>query len=316
MVLTLCGALLIGLGAWWWQYRPAPMVGGGMPPNFVGRAFLNRGYSLISRDDERGYTRLDLDHPNGWLNLFSEPVQSLDAYQHQDPIRPSATRRTIVIQPLGPMNEEQRQTVVLMGEYARAFFQLPVRVASPLALNAASVQTRRTGSATHIGGRQFEAGAILNRVLRPRLPRDAVAYFGVTSVDLYADNLGYVFGLGDFTGRVGVYSLSRYFPEFWNRKRAPGDEQKALRRACQILNHEIGHVLGLSHCVFYHCSMNGCNSLFEADATPIEYCPICHRKLMWNIGFDATQRYTQLQAFEQRNGLTKEAAWLKARLAC
>ena len=102
--------------------------------------------------------------------------------------------------------------------------------------------------------------------------------------DLWSDNLNYVFGVGSFERRVGVYSLCRYFPAFWKAKPRPGDEQRGLRRACQVLNHETGHMFGLMHCVLYKCSMNGSNSLADADSAPLEYCPVCHQKLLWNIG--------------------------------
>jgi archaemetzincin len=171
----------------------------------------------------------------------------------------------------------------VLRDYAQAFFQLPARVAEPLQLSVMGSQTRGSGAADHVGGQQYLANSIIDHVLSPRLPPDAVAYFGVTGADLYAPKMNFVFGQGNFTRRVGVYSLGRYFPAFWNQKRSPADDRLALRRACQVLNHEIGHMFGLPHCVFYHCAMNGSNSLAEADATPIEYCHICHRKLLWTL---------------------------------
>ena len=85
--------------------------------------------------------------------------------------------------------------------------------------------------------------------------------------------------------KVGVYSLCRYYPEFWGGKSKAEDEVTGLRRACKVLNHETGHMFGITHCVFYHCSMNGSNSLSETDTAPIHFCPVCQRKLSWNIGF-------------------------------
>jgi bacterioferritin len=42
------------------------------------------------------------------------------------------------------------------------------------------------------------------------------------------------------------------------------DLPDSLRRSCKVLAHEIGHMFGLSHCVFFHCLMNGSNSLAES----------------------------------------------------
>lgn len=155
---------------------------------------------------------------------------------------------------------------------------------------------------------------ILDTVLVPRLPRDAVALFGVTGSDLWASNLNYVFGQGDFNRRVGVYSLCRYFPEFWGKPRRAGDETQALNRACRVLNHEIGHVFGMSHCVFYDCSMNGSNSLAEGDAKPVDYCPVCHRKLMWNINWNSAKRFADLRGFYASHKMPEEARWFSSRL--
>jgi len=306
-------ALAAGLLIWWWRFGPVPTIGNGQPPGYAARVLLQRTYATVSPADEADYKRLDLEHPTGWLGIFAEPVQTLEAYQHQRPTRPTAARRIIVIQPLGPLNAEQKRLLSALREYSQTFFQVPTRIAPALQLETFKIQAR-SSAADHRGGRQYSARAIIDRVLAPRLPPDAVAYFGVMGADLYANQMNFVFGQGDFKRRVGVYSVGRYFPAFWNRKRGLADDKLALRRACQVLNHEIGHMFGLPHCVFYHCSMNGSNSLAEADAAPVEYCPLCHRKLLWNIGFDATRRYEELQAFFHRHGLP-EARWYDSRVA-
>ena len=200
-----------------------------------------------------------------------------------------------------------------MREYMEAFFQLPTRIEKPLDLALAQPWARGAASGHGVGKRQYDAGQILDKVLAPRLPADACAYLGITMADLWAGKLNYVFGLGSGYKRVGVYSLCRYYPEFWGRKRAPGDEVRGLRRACQVLNHETGHVFTLGHCVFYHCSMNGSNSLSQSDAAPLDYCPVCHRKLLWNIGFDGVKRYEALASFYRKHGMQEEAQWVMAR---
>ena len=148
------------------------------------------------------------------------------------------------------MNAEEKKGVDVMREYSESFFQLPTRVAPTLSLQRVEAQARHSGPANRVSGKQYMAGSILHDILRPNLPRDAIAFFGVTAVDLYAPGLNFVFGQGSFTERVGVYSVARYVPEFWGRKRRGNDEKLALRRACQVLTHEAGHVFGLRHCVF------------------------------------------------------------------
>ena len=86
-------------------------------------------------------------------------------------------------------------------------------------------------------------------------------------------------------------------------------------RACKVLSHETGHCLGLSHCVFYHCCMNGANSMSEADSQSLYYCPLCDRKLWWNIGFDPVKRFRDLHAFYLAHGMRQEADWTAGRMA-
>ena len=77
---------------------------------------------------------------------------------------------------------------------------------------------------------------------------------------------------------------------------------------------ESGHVLGLKHCVFYMCVMNGVNSLAESDRTPLHLCPVCLGKLRWNIEFDELAREKALVAVLDREGITDEARWSAERV--
>ena len=59
--------------------------------------------------------------------------------------------------------------------------------------------------------------------------------------------------------------------------------------------HEIGHMFGLAHCIYYECTMNGSNGSFELDYVPNRtLCPICLAKLKMNCRFDCRVRYTKL----------------------
>jgi archaemetzincin len=59
----------------------------------------------------------------------------------------------------------------------------------------------------------------------------------------------------------------------------------------QTLTHEIGHILGLRHCQWLACLMQGSNHLEESDRRPLNVCPICLRKLQSAIGFNIVERY-------------------------
>ena len=38
-----------------------------------------------------------------------------------------------------------------------------------------------------------------------------------------------------------------------------------LYRSCKVLSHEVGHLFGIEHCIYYECLMCGCNHLEEFD---------------------------------------------------
>jgi archaemetzincin len=43
--------------------------------------------------------------------------------------------------------------------------------------------------------------------------------------------------------------------------------------------HEIGHMFAVTHCVYYRCLMNGYNNIEENYKNPLDFCPICLRKI-------------------------------------
>ncbi|GMV80856.1 MAG: hypothetical protein AMXMBFR7_20400 [Planctomycetota bacterium] len=275
-------------------------------------------YASLDPLDVEGFEKLGPPKPGEWLSIYPEPVQPLETYKLQKPTRATPQRRTIVLKPLGTFSAERRPVLEAMRAYAEAFFQLPARIDPEVALTAPEgkpdlFRIVPMGNRHGSYDKQYDGERILTEVLKPRLPADAAVCLGITMEDLWADDLTYVFGLGSFKHRVGVYSLARYYPEFWGRRPLPGDDVKGLLRSCKVLNHETGHMFGLTHCVFYRCSMNGSNSLPETDAAPIHFCPVCHRKLAWNLRFDPLKRYGDLEAFYAKQGLSTEAEWIGQR---
>ena len=278
-----------------------------------------RVYAELGAEGEKGFTRKGPPKAGEWLATHPEPPQPFELYRRAVRVRPSAERRTIVLLPLGTMNDEQKKLLEDLRDYAEAFFQLPARVEKPVPLELRDSQATLTRTVLMPLRRgtyetQYNADVILDSILPKLLPKDAVVCLGITMEDLYSEDLNYVFGLGNMEARVGVYSLARYFPEFWNQKRLDGAEKTALLRSCKVLNHETGHMFGLPHCVFYECSMNGSNSLQETDRAPVHFCPVCRRKLLWNTGCDAEKRFEALRTFYAKHQLKAEADFMQTQL--
>ncbi len=275
-------------------------------------------YGNISENEEQDFVRLSPPKPGDWLYQFPEMGQSLEQYQAKDSKSLVTTkRRAIVLQPLGDFSDDQNALLVALQEYAQAYFQMTTRIAKPMNLpnptKSSMARMLPSDHRTEKYNHQYEATENINILLLPKMPADAAVYLGITMEDLYAGDLNYVFGFGSFENRTGVYSLARYFPEFWNE--ATNEQSKLLtyRRSFKVLNHETSHVFGLKHCIFYDCTMNGSNSLEETDRSPVYECPVCHQKLVWNLKFEPQKRFQSLRDVYTKYGLHEESEWLARR---
>merc|ERR1719329_1566973 len=127
--------------------------------------------------------------------------------------------------------------------------------------------------------------------------KDAIAVVAITDIDLAADGeLNWLFGLACPATQVGIASVHRYRPEFTQEQFSDEQEEynTMLYRICKTACHEVGHMFGLLHCVYYECAMNGSNDLEKTDNRPIYFCPVCYRKLLHSLQFDHLKRYEAL----------------------
>ncbi|HYU34922.1 MAG TPA: archaemetzincin [Thermoanaerobaculia bacterium] len=249
--------------------------------------------------------------PYDWLAVRPEPGQTFEQFVRAKPNRPDARRHKIYLQPIGEFPPGAGPSFKKLQEFTGAFFQMDVVVRPPLDLSGESITSRKNWP---MGHQQLLAGDLL-AVLTRQLPADAYAVLGLTMADLYPDeSWNYVFGLASTRARVGVYSFARYDPRFYGKERTPDWQKLVLRRSCKVLAHEASHMFGIHHCTFYHCLMNGSNSLEETDMHPLDLCPIDLHKLYHSIGFDVIERYEDLRNFCEGEGFDKEAAWFRRRI--
>jgi archaemetzincin len=123
--------------------------------------------------------------------------------------------------------------------------------------------------------RQYRAEPFLPLLaLRRQAAGDLV--LGVTGVDLYVPKLHFVFGLADPRQKCALISLARLDPAFYGQRPDPRVfEERALKEAI----HELGHLLGLSHCPNPACIMFFSNRLSDTDRKGPGFCPACRRSL-------------------------------------
>jgi archaemetzincin len=246
-------------------------------------------------DPEGEFIRLEEPRPGQWRYYFKEPPQDLEKYQKEVRNLKSPQHNIIYIQPLGKLSPFAERVLPAICEYVKIFFDCDSQLLKPLSLPLKAYSSWRN---------QYNATMLLEH-LKPLLPTDAVAYTGITEVDLFSEGLNFVFGEASLLDRLGVYSLKRLLCR---------DQTLFLRRVIKLVSHEIAHIFSITHCVFYRCLMNGSNSLAEADARPLYLCPIDLEKLRWNVGFDVVERYNLLLGFYRRHHLQEDANWIQARL--
>ena len=107
------------------------------------------------------------------------------------------------------------------------------------------------------------------------IPSRCDVVLAVLDADIYAEGLNFVFGEAELGGRRAIISLCR-LKESWTKADA---EEKLKERALKEAVHEIGHVLGLSHCPNRRCVMHFSNSLLDTDIKSWRFCEKCLRKL-------------------------------------
>jgi archaemetzincin len=214
------------------------------------------------------------------------------------PKRLTPIRRIIYLQPIGEFTPIQRNVVEYTAEYLTVFFDLQTRIRDPISDSIIPLWARRKHAE---GQEQLFSPYILDSILSPALPDDAVVMMAITTMDLYPGaSWNFVFGQARLKHRVGVSSIYRFAIGELDSLNYP----ICLDRLIKTSSHEIGHMFTCQHCIHAVCVMNGSNSLRETDLRPNRLCSECLSKLHWNIGFDLQQRSHGLRAFFKKHKLT------------
>ncbi len=268
---------------------------------------LHRAFSA----DASEFEPIPKPGPHDWLAVHEEPGQTVDQFKASRPNRPTDPRRVIYLQPLGEFAADRSPSIEKLRVFAGAFFAMEVKALPAISLDASRLTTRHN---PNTGNLQILTGDVLDFLKAP-VPADAFCVLAITMEDLYPEpSWNFVFGQASLRERVGVYSFARYDPAFYGEPRSSDHEMLLLRRSCKVLAHETSHMFGLAHCTFFNCLMNGSNHLAESDRRPLHLCPVCLRKLQWNIGFDVLGRYAAMERVARAHGFTDEADWLNRRI--
>lgn len=80
--------------------------------------------------------------------------------------------------------------------------------------------------------------------------------------------------------------------------------------------HELTHMFGIRHCIYYCCVMCGSMSPEEGAKKPLFLCPICVRKLQCNLKFNYVERYDRLAKVclgSENPNFTETGEWYQER---
>jgi archaemetzincin len=242
--------------------------------------------------------------PGDWLAEHDEPGQTFAEYLTARPVRRSDQLTTLYLCFVGDFSAAQRHVLYLTRQYLALFFDCPVKVHRQVPLAAIPARARRTHPSW--GGPQVLTGYVLHELLEPERPADSLAYVALTASDLWAGRgWNFVFGKANLRKRTGVWSIYR--------NGDPGQGEAAyrlcLRRTLGTASHELGHVLTMHHCTAFRCLMNGSNHQEERDARPLHLCPVCLRKLCWNLRVEPVPYLSGLEVFSRQHGLEAERDW-------
>jgi archaemetzincin len=290
--------------------RPAPAaVATSLPgpaPALIGRDGIERGRQQLLPLAQP----LPRPQPGDWRFIHHERAQTFSGYLAQHPVTANSTRTVLYIQPIGVLAGSHQRVLQLTARFMRSFFCRPVQVLQPISLDEVPSSARR--QRLDLGAEQLLTGYLLERVLLPRLPRDAVAMLGLTVSDLWPGRgWNFVFGEASLSERVGVWSLHR----MGKPEAGAFAFRNTLLRTLKLAAHETGHMFSIEHCVLHQCLMNGSNSLPETDSQPISLCPECWAKLNWAARCDPSRRLQELESFFVEVGLPGEAARFRAKRA-
>ncbi len=190
--------------------------------------------------------------PGEWLYNRNEPGQTFTQYKYAEPVRPGKRRRIIYIQPIGKFTPIQDSIVKYTADYLAIFFGLQTKIRTPI--SDAGIPSRKHSE----GQLQLYTPNILDPILSPALPDDAVVMMAITAMDLYpGPSWNFVFGQARLKHRVGVSSIFRFSIGEMDSLTYP----ICLDRLIKTSAHEIGHMFTIQHCIHGVCVMNGSNSL-------------------------------------------------------
>lgn len=273
-------------------------------------------------------------HELDWLARYKVKGQDCLKFSLSTPLNKSelGISRFIYFVKIGPVSSIDFDELI---DYCKKFFpNNSVKVFdSQLDLHETKIKTKFQITSEKINIKNFIKGRYnhqnsvfqlqatsIHKILKNIKPKDAHCLIGFSEYDLYKDDEDlFVAGLACGSQGVAVFSSFRYNPslrfseekwqETWKVK-TKNKKSEHLLRTCRLMVHETCHLLGMAHCVFLNCCMNGSGHLKEDFSQSHFLCPIDLKKLNLVIDFDIKSYYKNLKEFFEKHNAKTEVKWL------
>ncbi|MEA3287055.1 MAG: hypothetical protein U9Q77_06735 [Candidatus Marinimicrobia bacterium] len=121
---------------------------------------------------------------------------------------------------------------------------------------------------------QYNANEIIKSLVPPSEEGDKIV--GVTDLDLFIPVLSYIFGQAYLGGSAALISGHRLEN---SRYGMPNDSQIFADRLLKCVLHELGHTMGLIHCLKPGCVMVSTTYVEEMDQKSDRFCGKCLSEL-------------------------------------
>jgi len=127
-----------------------------------------------------------------------------------------------------------------------------------------------------VARKQYKADMIIDRIAARRDVDKKGKVLGITTVDISMPKMNYVFGVTNTVKKASVLSFARLTVlPLGIHLGLKTVEERVFKEGA----HEIGHLLGLTHCFEPTCIMSFANSIKEVDDKLPLLCNSCKEKL-------------------------------------